>query len=156
VNSSGITIHWLASLSFPFSKMSKPNVEPIQLELFHKEYSSQYIKPSTHLHLVPAVKVQRITPLFPFTPLWHAEESLYLIQHTCLVSSAETYRTKGICYRNWHCYCRKATEQAELWKMVAPVPTLPLSKVICTAFLWNIEILRCNVHKQTKYFTLHD
>jgi len=49
--------------------MSKPNVEPIQPELFLQEYSSQYIKPSTHLHLVPAVKMQRITPLFPFKTL---------------------------------------------------------------------------------------
>jgi len=117
VNSSGITIQWLASVSFPFSKMSKPNVEPTQPELFRQEYSSQYIQPSTHLHLVPAVKMERVTPLFPFTPLRHAEGSLYIALHTCLMSSAETCRTNSICYGNWHCYCRKAIKQAELWKM---------------------------------------
>jgi len=117
VNSSGITIQWNASVSFPFSKMSKPKVELTHPELFPQEYSSRYAKQSTHLHLVPGVKMQRVTSLWPFTPLWHAEGSFCLVLHSCLVSSAETCRMNSICYGNWHCYCRKAIEQAELWKM---------------------------------------
>jgi hypothetical protein len=68
MNSSGITIQLFASVSFPFSKMSKPNVEPTQPELFPQKYSSQYIKPSTHLHLLTAVKMQLhlYSPLHPY------------------------------------------------------------------------------------------
>jgi hypothetical protein len=67
VNSSGLTIQWLASVSFLFSKMSKPNVEPTQPELFRQEYSSQYIQLSTHLHLVPAVKMGSYTSIPLYT-----------------------------------------------------------------------------------------
>jgi hypothetical protein len=154
VNSSGINIQWLANISFRFSKMSKTNVEPTQPELIPQQYSRQYIKLSTHLHPGSSGKNAKSYTLFPFTPLWHAEGSLYLVLHTCLVSSAETCRTKSICYGNWHCHCRKVTEQVELWKIAVPSP--PLYEGICTAFLWNTEILQCNVHKQTNkilYFT---
>jgi hypothetical protein len=65
------------------------------------------------------------------------------------MSSAETCKTNSICYGNWHCYCRKAIEQSELWKMAATSPSPPLHKAICTAFLWNVGILQCSVHKQT-------
>jgi len=42
--------------------MSKLNVEPTQPELLPQQYSSQYIQLSTHPHLVPALKMERVTP----------------------------------------------------------------------------------------------